>query len=192
MQKVIADISTSIDGYVMGPGEQLGRLHDWVFAGRDPEGDPRTAATGIDAEILTNSFESRGAVIMGRRVYEFTNGWNDDPPYGVPCFVLTSVVRERYTVENGTSFEFVTDGAASAVAKARAAAGEKDVSVMGGARTISTLLDAGLVDELHVHIAPRLLGGGIHLFDGISHEIAFEITRVEKSPFATHVFYGIT
>lgn len=191
MQRVIADITTSIDGFVMGPGEQLGRLHDWVFAGRDPEGDPRTAAEGIDAEILTDSFDSRGAVIMGRRVFEFTNGWNDDPPYGVPCFVLTTAPRETYSTGNGTSFEFVTD-ATTAVTMAREAAGDKDVSVMGGARTITSIIDAGLADELHLHIAPRLLGGGIHLFDGISREIAFEITRVEKSPFATHVFYSVT
>ena len=192
MQKVIADITTSIDGFVMGPGEQLGRLHDWVFAGREPEGDPRTAATGIDAEILADSFDSRGAVIMGRRVYELTNGWNDDPPYGVPCFVVTSVPLASYETPNGTSFVSVTDGAASAVAQARAAAGDRDVSVMGGARTITSIIDAGLADELQLHIAPRLLGGGIHLFDGISREIEFEITRVEKSPFATHVFYSVT
>lgn len=191
MQSVIADITTSIDGFVMGPGEQIGRLHDWVFAGRDLEGDPRTASKGIDAEILTDSFASRGAIIMGRRVFDFTNGWNDEPPYEVPCFVLTSAPRDSYSTENGTSFEFVTD-ARAAVERARAAAGEKDVSVMGGAHTITTLLDAGLVDELQLHIAPRLLGGGIHLFDGISREIAFEITRVEKSPFATHVFYRVT
>ena len=190
-QAVVADITMSVDGFVMGPGEQIGHLHDWVFAGDSAGGNPRVSATGVDAEILTESFESRGAVVMGRRTFDVTNGWDGDPPFLVPCFVITHRAHEPIVCENGTTFEFVVDGPAAAVARARAAAGSKDVSVMGGATTISTLLDAGLVDEFHLHIAPRVVGGGIRLFESMSREIALEEFRTEVSPWATHVFYSV-
>jgi len=188
---VIADITMSLDGYVTGPGDDIGHLHDWVFGGSATDTDPRSSTTGIDAQILTDSFENRGAVVMGRRTYEITNGWNGEPPFRVPCFVLTSQPRDTYVTENGTSFEFVTDGAAAAIEKARAAAGDTDVSVMGGAQTIARALDAGLVDELHLHVAPRVLGRGIHLFDSIDREIELERYRVEESPWATHLFFRV-
>jgi len=191
MQSVIADITMSVDGYVSGPDDDIGHLHDWVFAGDEAGVNPRVSATGIDAEILTDSFESRGAVVMGRRTYDVTDGWGGDPPFLVPCFVITHRPHERIVCENGTTFDFIVDGPAAAVALARAAAGSKDVSVMGGAATISGLLDAGLVDELHLHIAPRVVGGGIRLFESMSREIALEEFRTEVSPWATHVFYSV-
>jgi len=188
---VIADITMSLDGYVTGPGDDIGHLHDWVFGGSATGTDPRSSTSGIDAQILTDSFETRGAVVMGRRTYDITNGWNGKPPFHVPCFVLTSQPREAYVTDNGTSFEFVLDGAAAAIDRARAAAGDTDVSVMGGAQTITRALDAGLVDELQIHLAPRLLGRGIHLFDSPSREIELERYRIEQSPWATHLFYRV-
>jgi len=188
---VIADITMSLDGYVTGPGDDIGHLHDWVFGGSKTGTDPRSSTSGIDAKILRDSFETRGAVVMGRRTYDITNGWNGEPPFQVPCFVLTSHPRDPYVTDNGTRFEFVTDGAAAAVDRARAAAGDTDVSVMGGAQTITRALDAGLVDELQIHLAPRLLGRGIHLFDSIAREITLERYRIEESPWATHLFFRV-
>jgi dihydrofolate reductase len=116
--------------------------------------------------------------------------WGDTPPFGMPVFVLTHHPRETLTMKGGTSFTFVTDGVESAFEQARAAAGDKDVAVAGGANVVQQCLRAGLLDELQVHVAPVLLGEGVRLFDG-GERANLEVTRVVDSPAVTHVRYRV-
>jgi dihydrofolate reductase len=128
-----------------------------------------------------------GAVIVGRRMYELAEGWGDNPPFHKPVFVLTHRAREPLVKEGGTTFTFVTDGAASALAQARAVAGDRDISIGGGASTVQQYLGAELVDEMQIHIVPVLLGAGIRLFEGIGPgRVKLETTRVIESPAVTH------
>lgn len=190
---VRAEITMSLDGFVAAPGvsqeHPLGvggeRLHDWLFEGaRDPDGPDRRAADEF--------FALTGAFVLGRRTFDLGEGpWGEDGAFGRPCFVLTSRARETL-VRGPTSFTFVTDGAVSALAQARAAAGERDVCVMGGATAIQEFLCLGLLDELHIHIAPILLGGGTRLFDGGGLVTAtLERTWIRESPYATHLRFVV-
>jgi dihydrofolate reductase len=116
--------------------------------------------------------------------------WGDTPPFHMPVFVLTHHARETLTMQGGTSFVFVTDGIESAFEQARAAAGDKDVAVAGGATVVQQCLRAGLLDELQVHIAPVLLGDGVRLFDG-GEQAKLKVLRVVDSPTVTHVKYRV-
>jgi dihydrofolate reductase len=174
-QKVLAGITISLDGYITGPNDRPGaglgeggeRLHWWVFGG------PWTYASGargqpdpVDEAYLGSVFPTAGAFLIGRSMYDAADGWGDDPGFGVPAFVVTHRPHPRL-IKGSTSFEFVTDGFEAAVAKARAAAGAKNVLVMGGGDLLRQSLDAGIVDELTLTIAPVLLGAGKRLFDGM-------------------------
>jgi len=211
MSKVFADISASLDGYVAGPDpnleEPLGArgedLHGWVFgleAWRGPhglDGGETNASSSVVEEKITRT----GAVVMGRRMFSNGEGpweddpkaegwWGDDPPFHVPVFVVTHHARETLPMKGGTTFNFVTDGIESAIEQARAAAGEKDVQIAGGASAIQQALAAGMLDEIQVSVAPLLLGGGTPLFspgaDG-----AFELDRVVDAPGVTHLRYRV-
>jgi dihydrofolate reductase len=199
MAKVIAGITMSLDGYITGPNDRLGaglgddgeRLHHWVFGGPWSYESPRGSPAGVDQDYLDDVFASAGAWIVGRTMHDVVDGWGDDPGFGVPVFVVTH--RSRETVVKGdTAFEFVTDGIADALARARAAAAGKNVIVMGGADLLRQYLAAGLVDDFTLTIAPVLLGAGKRLFDGISRtDIRFERTEVIESPFATHLRFRV-
>src|SRR5206468_4262730 len=147
----------------------------------------RGSAAPVDQAYLDEVFSSGGAWIVGRTMHDIVDGWGDDPGFGVPVFVVTHRPHET-VVKGDTSFEFVTGGIEDALARAREAAGGKNVVLMGGADLLRQYLDAGLVDEFTLTIAPVLLGGGKRLFDGISQtDITFERTGVIESPFATHL-----
>jgi len=161
MRKVILDITMSLDGFIAGtnisPTLPMGkngiRLHDWLFGSKSDQ----------DAKIISEQVEKSGAVIVGGSTYHIAidGAWGGETPFTVPAFVLTNNIPM-----NGKSgFSFVTDGIEKALMLARAAAGEKNVWVMGGANTIQQYLKAGLFDELHIHIAPMLLGNGTRLFE---------------------------
>jgi dihydrofolate reductase len=198
MTKVLADISMSLDGYVAGPHDGLGRglgeggepLHNWVMGGAwTYADDPSFNATGADREVIDEAFGRLGAVVVGRRMYDVVDGWGDEDTFGMPCFVVTSRPAPSRTAGK-TSYTFVTDGIGSALEQARASADDKDVAIMGGARLIQQYLAAELIDELQIHFAPLLLGGGTRLFnDDVSAK--FEIARVVDSPMATHVRYRV-
>jgi len=140
---------------------------------------------------------------MGRRMFSGGEGawepdpradgwWGDDPPFHVPVFVLTHHARETLVMEGGTSFNFVTDGIGAALEQARAAAGDKDVLLAGGASIVQQYLKAGLLDELQIHIAPVLLGDGTSLFDRLGIEsVGLEATRVIASPSVTHLRFRV-
>jgi dihydrofolate reductase len=198
-QKVVASMTMSLDGYVTGPNDRLGaglgdngeRLHYWVFGGPWTYDGPRGAPAPADKAYLDEVFASGGAWIVGRTMHDVVDGWGDDPGFGVPVFVVTHRAHET-VVKGDTTFEFVTDGIGGALARARAAAGGKNVIVMGGADVLRQYLDAGLVDELTVTIAPVLLGAGKRLFDGLARtELVFERFGVVESPFATHLRFRV-
>jgi dihydrofolate reductase len=196
MAKVLAGITTSVDGYVAGPddgpGKGLGeggeRLHYWVFGepwtyDNEPTGEP----TGEDATWLAETSSRVGAVVGGRWTYEAAEHWGGKNPWGLPFFIVTHRPEEE---PGDGAFTFVA-GVEEAVAGAREAAGDKDVHVMGGADVIRQALDAGLVDELTIIIAPVVLGGGKHLFEGFSRQLDLEHLGVRQSQYATFVVYRV-
>jgi dihydrofolate reductase len=192
---VAASITTSVDGYIVGPhdGPKMGlgeggeRLHYWVFGGAwSYDSGPKGEATGADKEFLDEAFARMGAVVGGRGTYEAADHWGGDNPFGVPFFIVT----HRPDEQPDTGFTFV-DGVEEAVARAREAAGGKDVSVMGGADVIRQALRAGLVEELSISIAPLILGAGKRLFDGFHEDMSLEHIGVRQSAFATHISYRV-
>ena len=198
----------SLDGYGAGPGQDAdhplgvgGRaLHEWAFATRTFQkmfggegGD-----TGIDDDFAAAGFAHIGAWILGRNMFGPVRGpwideawkgwWGDNPPYHVPVFVLTHHPRATITMAGGTSFHFVTGGIHAALERAVEAAGGKDVRLGGGVATIQQYLRAGLVDEMHLAIAPVLLGSGERLFAGLNAvELGYRCVRHVAMPSVTHV-----
>jgi dihydrofolate reductase len=203
MSKLVADITMSLDGFITGPDDAPGRglgdggecLHNWVM-GRpwryDDEGR-RFNPLGVDRKVLEEAMGSIGAGIIGRRMFDVTGGWGGNPPGGPDAryFVLTHSVPAQWAGRT-SPFTFVTDGIGSALAQARAVAGDQDVGIGGGANVIQQYLAAGLVDELRLHLAPVLLGAGKRLFDQLGdRKIELERTGVVESPFATHLFFTV-
>jgi dihydrofolate reductase len=199
----------SLDGFVAGPNPSLEKplgeggdlLHEWAFAAaswREQHGLEGGEANA-DSDVIEESLAATGAVVMGRRMFSGGEGpweddrradgwWGEDPPFHVPVFVLTHHARETKVMEGGTSFTFVTDGIEAALEQARAAAGEKDVLLAGGASVVQQYLKAGLLDEIQIHLVPVLLGDGASLFGRIGIEaVGLEITRVIASPAVTHI-----
>ena len=138
-------------------------------------GDRDMLTIGVDDDLIGEAFERAGAVVMGRRMFDHGEGpWGDDPPFHKPVFVLTHEPREPL-VKRGTTFTFVTDGIGSALERAIAVAGDKDVSIAGGAQMIQQYLKARLLDEIQIHIVPILIGGGVRLFDRLGTEPPIEL-----------------
>lgn len=200
MSTVTAGITTSVDGYVVGPddrpGQGLGtggeRLHYWVFGGPwsyadEAAGKPLGEPTGEDKAWLDEAFARLGAVVGGRSTYEAAGHWGDENPWGLPFFIVTHRVDEQ---PEGDAFVFV-DGVEEAVERAKQAAGDKDVNVMGGGDVIRQALAAGLVDELTIIVAPVILGGGKRLFEGFDRDLELEHLGVRQSPFATFIDYRV-
>ena len=213
MTRLTLDISMSLDGFIAGPNqtleEPLGkggeRLHEWVTrleAWREPHG-LEGGETNADSEVVTEALAAAGAIVMGRRMFSGGEGpweddpnpdawWGDNPPFHVPVFILTHHERETVVKEGGTTFTFVTDGIESALEQARAAAGDKNVALGGGADVVQQYLKAGLLDELQIHVVPLLLGGGVSLFGSLDIDQAeLEQTRVIASPSVTHLRYSV-
>ena len=196
MSKVIAGITTSVDGYVTGPDDGPGcglgiggeRLHHWVFGGPWTYESPgRGEATGEDKAWLDAAIAGTGAVISGRGTYEAAGHWGDTNPWGVPFFIVTHRPEEQ---PSGDDFTFV-GSIAEAMSRAKAAAGERDVHVMGGADIIRQTLADGHVDELTIIVAPVVLGGGKRLFEGFTRSLDLEHLGVRQSPFATFIDYRV-
>ena len=211
MSKVRAHISTSLDGYVAGPNqsveEPLGeggeRLHDWLIAlkaWREASG-MEGGEENDSSPIVREEYANVGAEIMGRGKFgppsrgawgddPWQGWWGDAPPFHKPVFVLTHHERAPLTLSD-TTYTFVTDGIHSALEQARAATGDKDVFIGGGANVINEFLAAGLLDELELHVVPILLGGGARLFEGVGPGVRLEPIRVREAPGVTHLKYRI-
>jgi dihydrofolate reductase len=206
---VVCQISMSLDGFVAGPNQSLDnpigeggmRLHDWAFAT-----DTWRAQQGLDggqhsadAEVVDEVVQGIGAYIMGRKMFgggegpwdeSWTGWWGEDPPYHVPVFVLSHFARAPLPMDGGTTFTFVTDGIRSALEQARAAAGDKDIAIAGGASAVQQYLAAGLLDELYLHIVPVVLGAGERLLEGVG-DLVLEPVKVVASPAVTHIKYRV-
>jgi dihydrofolate reductase len=196
MSKVIAAITTSVDGYVAGPndspgkglGERGERLHNWVFGGPwSYDAEPTGEMQPEDKAWMDEAMGNLGAVVAGRWTYEAAEHWGGTNPWGIPFFIVTHRPEEH---PPGDHFRFV-DGVPEAIEQAKAAAGGKDVHVMGGADVIRQALAAGLVDELTIIIAPLVLGGGKRLFEGFDHDIELEHLGMRQSKYATFVDYRV-
>jgi dihydrofolate reductase len=191
MGKVLMEITMSLDGYIAGPEvsdeEPMGRggerLHEWMFAGK--------SAADIEA-FQTGLFGGVGAVIMGRRMVDLGIGpWGEEPVYHAPCFVVTHRPADTIVKKGGTSYIFVTEGIEAAMAQAKAAAGAEDVMVNGGTDIDRQYFNAGLIDEIRLHVAPILLGGGTPLFTGVRQDLRLVPSQATNSPLATHLTYQV-
>lgn len=209
MSKVFFSVSVSLDGYLAPPGMDLAhagdpsfedwgaqwsKLQSWIFPQRYFRerlklGDG--GETGADNDIVEHTFERTGVSIMGKRMFELGEAmWPEEAPFHTPVFVLTSQVREPWVRPGGTMFYFVNDGIESALRKARAVAGDRDIRIAGGADVIQQYLRAGLVDEFALAISPVMFGGGRRLFEGISREVGVELAETIASSRVTHVRYA--
>jgi dihydrofolate reductase len=199
MGKVSADISMSLDGFSAGPndgpGNPLGddgdRLHEWM-SGLGDWGE-RPDLTGPHAGVFRETYAHVGATVMGRR--KFANGvepWGDNPPFHVPVFVVTRDARDILVKQGETTYTFVTGGIELALAQAQAAAGDKDVVIGGGPDILRQFIEAGLLDELTIHLVPVLLGDGLRLFGTMDQKhIDLEPISVVDAPGVTHLRFRV-
>jgi dihydrofolate reductase len=196
MSKVTCSIAISLDGFMAGNNMTLEKpfgdappelFHGWRF--KEPEQHV--------SEI--RSFTDAGAYIMGRNMFgpkdlqsdpSWRGWWDSNPPYHAPVFILSHSEHEPLTMEGGTTFTFVTDGITSALEQAKAAAGDKDVSIAGGANTINQYLAAGLIDELWLHIVPITIGSGQRLFKDVP-GLKLKPLEIRTTDLVTHIKYGI-
>jgi dihydrofolate reductase len=198
MSHVTCDLSISLDGYAAGVdqradapfGDGVGTdgsdLHSWMFDAPDQHAEE--LATITDA----------GAFVMGRNMFgpgrgawdlDWTGWWGPNPPYHGPVFVLTHHERASVEMEGGTTFHFVTDGPEAALARAREAAGDRNVAIAGGAATVNQYLAAGLIDELRLHVTPVVVGRGERLFTGVGHT-PLRLLSSRCTPEVNHLTYG--
>ena len=200
MQKVLAGITMSMDGYVTGPNDRRGaglgdggeRLHYWVFGGPwTYDTQSRGTPAPEDQAYLDEVFPPAARGSSAARCTTSSTAGATTPASACP-YSSSRTAPTRRQVKGDTTFTFVTDGAEAALAQAREAAGDRNVIVMGGADLLRQYLDLGVVDEITLTIAPILLGGGKRLFEGIGRtDLAFERTAVVESPFATHIRYRV-
>jgi dihydrofolate reductase len=202
MSKVVIDMTMSLDGYIAGPDDgpefPLGKnggmaIFDWYFSGSNEYRDPLfKPEPGANLDEVKKMFDESGAYIFGRKTYDITHGWGGRHPVnGAPVFILTHNPPPAHEVPKGPSnITFVTSGIKQAIALAKKAAGNKDVKLSGGSPGKQALL-AGLVDEIIIHLAPYLLGGGIRLFDSLPDGVRLEKLTVSDGPFATHIRYRV-
>jgi dihydrofolate reductase len=199
-----------LDGYIAGPDQSLKNplgiggteLHTWAFSTRTFQEKVLGSdggATGVDDEIAARGFSNIGAWILGRNMFgpirgpwqddEWKGWWGDSPPYHVPAFILTHFPRDPIQMEGGTTFFFVTGGIREALALARDAAGGKDIRIGGGANTIQQFLRDGLIDEMHIAVAPVILGAGERLYEGVNlRELGYICKEQIGTELATHYF----
>jgi dihydrofolate reductase len=182
MGKVILDMAMSLDGFVAGPHDEDGGLHNYFFS---PAGDT--------AKVIEEGFQTTGVIVMGRRSYDIgaaQDGFVDNP-YQVPTFVLTHVVPEK-VAKGAEAFIFVTDGIDSLLNQAKAAAGDKNVVIGGGANIAQQFMKAGAIEEIQLHLVPVLLGEGFRLFEHIGPEhIELESTNVIAASDVTHLQFRV-
>ncbi|GGN65511.1 deaminase [Actinoplanes lobatus] len=215
--KVFFSVSMSLDGFVapeppsvadfLTPGKQddpdvrrwmkqWGELQQWMFPlrfFRESLKMGEGGEEGRDNEIARETYERIGANVMGKRMFDLgEQSWPEEAPFHTPVFVVTHTEREPWERPGGTTFHFVNDGIKSALDQAREAAGDRDVRISGGGTTILEYVNAGLVDEFTIALAPVLLGSGTRLFDGVdASRIRLEPVRSEPSPRVTHLTYAV-
>jgi len=205
----VESFAVSLDGYGAGPNQNISNplgvggeaLHEWAFPTRTFQRvlfGADSGAAGVDDDFAARGFKNVGAWILGRNMFGPIRGpwpdmnwkgwWGENPPYHVPVFIVTHHARPAISMEGNTTFHFVTGGIHDALEQAREAAKGMDVRIGGGPNTIKQYLRAGLIDELHLAIAPVLLGEGEHLFEGVDlRGLGYECIQFVASEKATHV-----
>jgi dihydrofolate reductase len=204
----VQSFGISLDGYSAGPNQSLEKplgvngekIFEWFFPTRTFKNmhGQDDGITGIDDDFAARGFENIGAWILGRNMFGPVRGpwpdeswkgwWGENPPYHTPVFVLTHHARPSLTMAGGTTFHFVTDGIHAALERATQAANGKDIRIGGGAATIRQFLSAGLLDELHLALAPTLLGSGEQLFAGLDlPKLGYQCTKHVASEKAIHI-----
>jgi len=202
MSKVFFDVGISLDGYIAGPnggpknplGDEGIKIHNWMFKQKaflehlKIEGGE---TNNVDNDIIENIFNRIGANIMGKRMFvEGEANWPEESPFHCPVFVLTHEKREPWIRPGGTTFYFTDESIQDVLKKAKQSAGKKDVRISGGAKVIQQYLNAGLIDEFTIHIAPIVIGAGVQLFEHLDKsKFSFEIKEVVNSPEVTHLLY---
>jgi dihydrofolate reductase len=197
MSKVVCDMSASVDGFVAGPNQRADApfgdgiddsLHRWMFDEPEENAAEMAAVTAVGANIMGRNMFGPG---RGEWDLDWKGWWGPEPPYHGPVFVLTHHEREPVEMEGGTTYYFVTGGIREALERARAAAGDQDVAIAGGAATVNQYLAAGLIDELRLHVAPVLVGRGERLFEGVGRT---DLTAVEvrHTRLVTHLRYALS
>lgn len=198
-QKVTSGMTMSLDGFVAGVNQSFEHpfgdnfdadiLDRWMFA--EPEKDKHTK----EIEAILDA----GAFIMGSNMYgpkdrrdspEWKGWWGDNPPYHAPVFVLSHKEKQPIEMEGGTTFYFITDGIESALKKAKEAAGDRNVKIMGGGTTVNQYMKAGLIDELWLHIVPVIVGAGVRLFESVPN-LNMEPVEISGTNVVTHIRYSI-
>lgn len=192
MGKVISGFTLSLDGFIADANDDIGRLFKWYFSGDTvfsvPSAGRDFKVSAASADILRERFASIGAVVTGRRDFEVSKAWGGTSPLDVPIFIVTHNPPAEWA--DNAWFTFVTDGVESAIAQAKKVAGDKDVAV-GSSTTTQQALKAGLLDEIHIDLAPILLGSGIRLFDHLDAVIELEETSVIEGIDVTHLKYRV-
>jgi len=202
MGNVVVDLSMSLDGFIAGPNDgserSLGdggdRLFAWYFNGDTevamPNYDLVFKTDPVSAEVIRESFRACGANVSGRRTFDIANAWGGRDPYGVASFIVSHSVPAEWS-QPDSPFTFVTDGVASAIAHAKAAAGPKNVGVVA-ASIAQQCLELGLLDEIHIHLVPILLGGGVRLFERIGAQpVELEPISVIVASSVTHLTFRV-
>jgi dihydrofolate reductase len=200
--QVFFSVSMSLDGFIApgSLGELMGRqwmeLQQWAFRQRFFRENLKLGKggeEGTDNDIARATFERTGASVMGKRMFDAGEAmWPEAAPFHTPVFVLTHQERGPWERPGGTTFHFVNDGIEAALEQARATAGDRDVRIAGGGATILEYLNAGLIDELSVSLAPVLFGSGIRLFEGVdAGRISLEQVRAEPTERVTHLTYAV-
>jgi dihydrofolate reductase len=193
MGKVMTNLSMSLDGFIAGPNDDVQRVFAWMMSGDTAipvqGGRMVLKVSAQSAELIEESLKTTGAMLAGRRMFDIAKAWGGNPPHA-PCFIVTHTVPQEW-VKQGSPFTFVTDGVESAIRQAKQAAGDKNVAVATASIT-QQCLKAGLLDEIHIDLAPVLLGEGIRLFDHLGVEpIELERIQVIEAPGVTHLGFRI-
>jgi len=208
MSKVFFSVTMSLDGFI-APEQRNDDVGDKKWLGQWMELQKHAfeqkffretlhigsgGLTGEDNSILEATFNRTGASIIGKRMFDGGERlWPEDAPFHTPVFVLTHQERAPWVRKGGTTFYFVNDGIESALHQAHQVSGGRDIRIGGGALTICEYLNAGLIDEFHVTLAPVFFGRGVRLFENVNEsKLALELVRTVSSPMVSHLFYSVT
>jgi dihydrofolate reductase len=194
MGEVRAGFAMSVDGFIAGPEDNVGRLFQWLSDGDTAFPVPGTEmvfqTSPASAEYYREIWETTGALVTGRRDFDVSRAWGGNPPLPVPVFIVTHTPPQEWVYE-GSPFTFVTDGVKNAIKQARAVAGDRNVAV-NGSQITSQCLKLGLLDEVKIDLVPVLLGDGIRLFEHLGTEpIELERTKVVEAPGVTHLTFRV-
>lgn len=211
MSKLFFSMTMSLDGFIAPAGMSMAHaddpaykdwlshwmaLQNWVFPQRFFRESLKLGEggeTGLDNQIVEETFNRTGVSIMGKRMFDGGERfWPEEAPFHTPVFVLTTQVRKPWERPGGTTFYFVNDGLESALKQAGAAAGGRDIRIAGGSNVVLQYLNAGLVDEFSIALAPVFIGEGVRLFDGVdTRRVSVDIMEAVHSPLVTHLRYAV-